>query len=154
MAQNRKYTIFEAADILYQVGNWHHSSHPVDYGIGEYYTSTEAHMLSYIVNNPGISMTQLAKDHNKTKGAVSQMIKKMVERGIVRQVKSSLNDRVQLLYVTDKGLQLHMAHKQYDTASYNRTYKALVELYSAEELNSALEIMDMWLQLRRQLGKF
>lgn len=152
MAQNRKYTIYEASDILHQAGSLHLSSVHLDYGTGETFSSTEVHTLSYIVNNPDISVTKLAHDFGKTKGAISQMVKKLVDKGLLRREGNPSSDRTALLYATDAGLVLHAAHKQYDTASFGRTYKALCEMYSADEVNAAWEILETWLKIRRRIG--
>lgn len=153
MANGRKISIYEASDILHQAATLHLCSVPHDYGTGEPYTSTEVHTLSYIVDNPGISVTQLANDYGKTKGAISQMLKKLTEKGLVRKEVSPQSDRIYLLFPTEKGLQLHAAHKQVDTLHFGKSYKALCELYSPEEVNSAWTILKAWVQIHRRLDR-
>ena len=153
MAIKRKYSIYEASDILYQVSELHLTNIHRDYGTGEKFTSVEVHTLAYIVDNPGISVTQLAHDLRKTKGAVSQMVKKLVEKGLLRRLDSSSNDRTTLLFPTEAGLELHNAHKQFDTAAaFGRSYKALCEVFTPEEVNNAWHILETWLRIRRQMG--
>ena len=151
MSQGRKYTIYEASDILDQAGSLHASTLHLDYGTGEKFTSTEVHTLSYVVDHPGISVTQLAHDTGKTKGAISQMIKKLVGKDLLRREESPISERSNRLYATDAGLALHAAHKRYDTASFGKTYKALCEMYSPDEVNAAWSILETWIELRRQM---
>lgn len=146
-----KYSIYEASDILDQAGALHTSTIPLDYGTGERFTSTEVHTMSYIVDNPGISVTQLAQDTGKTKGAISQMVKKLVEKGLIQRQVSPVSDRTVLLYATEAGHELHNAHKQFDTANFGPGYKALCELYSPEEVNAAWAILDAWVKIRRHM---
>ena len=108
---SKKYTIFEASDILHQVGELHNTRVHIDYGTGEKFTSGEVHLLSYVVDNPGISVTRLAHDNGKTKGAISQMIKRLESKDLIRRESSPLSDRSVLLYPTEARLELHAAHK-------------------------------------------
>ena len=81
MAENhtrKNYSNVEAVDILHQVANLYISTKiPQDYGTGEEYTSVEVHTLKHIADNPGITVTELARDYAKTKGAISQILKKL-----------------------------------------------------------------------------
>jgi DNA-binding MarR family transcriptional regulator len=149
MPRNRNYTIFEASDILHQAGALHSTNVHLDYGTGEKYTSTEVHTLSYIVQNPGISVTDLAHDTGKTKGAISQMVKKLEAKGLLRREIAPHSDKISMIYATEAGLELHRAHKQYDAVSFGKTYKALCEIYSPEEVNAAWTILDTLVQLQR-----
>ena len=148
---SKKYTIFEASDILHQVGELHNTRVHIDYGTGEKFTSGEVHLLSYVVDNPGISVTRLAHDNGKTKGAISQMIKRLESKDLIRRESSPLSDRSVLLYPTEAGLELHAAHKAYDTVDFGRAYKALIEICSAEKVNSAISVLETWLALRREM---
>lgn len=151
MASVKKYSIYEASDILHNAGTLHTSTVFLDYGTGEKFTSTEVHTISYIVDNPGVSITQLANDTGKTKGAISQMVKKLVAKGLIRRMGSPVSDRMAQLYATEAGMALHTAHKQYDTTSFGKGYKALCEMYSPEEVNAAWGILDSWVKIRRQM---
>ena len=70
MAENhtrKNYSNVEAVDILHQVANLYISTKiPQDYGTGEEYTSVEVHTLKHIADNPGITVTELARDYAKT----------------------------------------------------------------------------------------
>jgi DNA-binding MarR family transcriptional regulator len=81
------------------------------------------------------------------------MVKKLVEKGLLRRLDSSSNDRTTLLFPTEAGLELHNAHKQFDTAAaFGRSYKALCEVFTPEEVNNAWHILETWLRIRRQMG--
>ena len=147
---NHKYSIYEASDILHQVGDLHNEKLHVDYGTGEKFTSSIVHMLSYIVNNPGISVTRLARETGKTKGAISQTVRQLLDKGLLRKEDNPSNDRSIMLYATDEGMNLHNHHKAYDTVDFGRSYKALIEIYGADEVNNAIGILETWVSLRRK----
>ena len=54
-----------------------------DYGTGELYSPVEAHLLEKIYFNPGITVTELAKKSNRSKGAISQVVTKLIDKGLV-----------------------------------------------------------------------
>ncbi|EFK05222.1 transcriptional regulator, MarR family [delta proteobacterium NaphS2] len=56
---------------------------PQDYGIGEVLHPSEIHTIEMIGKNPGINVTGLAGRLGVTKGAVSQLIKKLENKGLV-----------------------------------------------------------------------
>lgn len=147
---NRKYTIYEASDILHQVGELHNVKLHVDYGTGEKYTSSVVHMLSYIVDNPGISVTRLARETGKTKGAISQTVRQLLDKGLLRKEDNPANDRSIMLYATESGMDLHNHHKAYDTVDFGRSYKALAEIYGVDKVNEAIGILETWVDLRRK----
>ncbi len=53
---------------------------PLDYGTDDLLYRSEVHTLEVIEKNPGINVTGIAKALDLTKGAVSQTIRKLVEK--------------------------------------------------------------------------
>ena len=79
--KSRKYDNITAIDLLHQVSSMYSGTKkPHDYGTGETYTSTEMHLVKCISDHPGITVTELAYDYAKTKGAISQILKKLIEK--------------------------------------------------------------------------
>ncbi|MGE4484849.1 MAG: MarR family winged helix-turn-helix transcriptional regulator [Oscillospiraceae bacterium] len=152
MPQNRKYSIYEAADILQQAAVLHLVTKHTDYGTGEKYTSVEVHTLSYIICNYGITVTDLARDIGKTKSAISQMVKKLEGKGLIYRESDPTNDRKVILYATEAGIELHKMHKKYDTEVFGRSYKALIEMLSESEVNDAWTVLNEWVQIRRRFN--
>ena len=63
---SKEYSNAEAVDIIHQVANLYISTKvPQDYGTGEEYTSVEVHTLKHIADNPGITVTELARHNGK-----------------------------------------------------------------------------------------
>jgi len=56
-----------------------------NYGTNILITQVEIHTIEAIGNHDGISITELAENRHKTKGAVSQLIYKLVKKGLVKK---------------------------------------------------------------------
>lgn len=110
-----------------------------DYGTGELYTSTEAHTVTLIEDHPGITVTQIAEETFRTKSAVSQMVSKLEAKGLIRREQNPRNAKQQLLYVTEKGLELSRCHKQYDEVMI--PLKDLIALYGPESVSKFSDII-------------
>ena len=73
---------------------------------------SERHMLDKIGDHPGMNMTDFAKALGVTKGAVSQVVKKLESKGVVRRFKSGTNDKEVFLELTDTGNGIYHEHKR------------------------------------------
>ena len=78
------YSAADMADILHRAAMLYMASNlPTDYGTGDMYTSVEVHMLRYIIDHPGRTVTDLSQDWDKTKAAISQMMKRLEEKELI-----------------------------------------------------------------------
>lgn len=84
-----------------------------EYGTGIMLTRAEIHTVVVVVENPGISITELAKKQGITKGAASQMIYKLVDKGMVEKRISPDSDAQISLFVTDSGKVAYEGHESY-----------------------------------------
>lgn len=75
----------------------------------------EAHTLTYIEEHPGTTVTELSKYWGKTKGALSQTVTRLTEKGLVEKIKTADNAKNVRLYVTGTGARLSKSHKLFDT---------------------------------------
>ena len=117
-----------------------------DYGTGECMHTVEVHILSWVASNPGISPVQVAIDWNRTKGAVSQIIKKLEEKGLLIRDREEGRKSIRL-YVTEKGARLDQAHRAYDTQNYVEFLKLMGKRFSSEEIQRSFEMMEEWIEL-------
>lgn len=85
-----------------------------DYGTGKSYSMTEVHMVTRIADNPGITVTELSGIGNRTKSAISQLVKKLALAGLIVKANHPDGGRKVLLYATPEGMILSQAHKAYD----------------------------------------
>ena len=91
----------EMADILHQASMLYMASNlPIDYGTGTKYTSVEVHMLKYIIDHPGKTVTELSREWDRTKPAISQMLKRMEQKGLISWTTEPGNNKKQLYHRT------------------------------------------------------
>ena len=142
MLPEQKYSIYQLSELSYrwqQVAN-DCAKQLVDYGTGELYTSSEVHLVTRIEKNPGITVTKIAEDTLRTKSAVSQMVSKLEQKGLVVRAKNPQNTKQQLLYVTPKGLELSKCHQTYDD-----TYEHindLIQIFGMETMEKFIDIIE------------
>ena len=85
---------------------------------------SEIHTIDFIGRNAGINITELASVQGVTKGAVSQLVRKLVEKEMVVRMKDERSDREVLLMLSPTGKVAYEAHK----AFHARIDPALMEL--------------------------
>lgn len=107
----------------------------------------EIHILTCIDDSPGITATQLAKMWHKSKGAISQTIKKLVDGGYVEKRYLNNNEKNLCLYVTDKGKRLSNVHKAYDVADITQTTAYLIEKCGEEDFDAFYRVLEEYKKL-------
>jgi DNA-binding MarR family transcriptional regulator len=73
---------------------------------------SERHMLDKIGDHPALNVTDFAKALGVTKGAVSQVVKKLEGKGVVRRYKSGTNEKEVFLELTETGRKIYLEHKK------------------------------------------
>ena len=76
---------------------------PARHGKGLDLYHSERHMLDKVGENPGINVTEFAQIAGVTKGAVSQVIKKLENKGLVRRYKKGGNEKEVFIELTQEG---------------------------------------------------
>lgn len=147
----KKYDNVAAIDVLHQVSSMYSGTKkPHDYGTGDTFTSVETHIVKCIADHPGITVTELAYDYAKTKGAISQIIKKLVEKKlIIQQPSKEAGDKRIFLYLSPEGETLNRAHIAYDAAHAGETMNLVREQVTDEEFDTAFRVLAVWLDCRR-----
>lgn len=150
-AGKNKYDNVAAIDLLHQVSAMYSGTkRPHDYGTGEDYTSTELHLVKCVADHPGITVTEIAYMYAKTKGAVSQILKKLVEKNLIQQKPSAeAGDKRIFLYLTPRGEQLNACHLAYDEVHAGETMDMVRSMHSSQEIDVAFDVLSSWLSCRR-----
>lgn len=120
---------------------------PHDYGTGEIINMVEVHILTIIEENPGITVTEVALEWNRTKGAISQTITKLENRGLIERKKEDNDAKSIHLYATKKGIILSQAHKTYDIKELTSANKILSESFTLKEIDIFYKIMNKYTEL-------
>lgn len=74
---------------------------PKDYGTGDKLFLAEIHTITMVGKNNEINMTRLAEVMGVTKGAISQIIRKLVHKNLIQ--KESINKKEFVLKLSEKG---------------------------------------------------
>lgn len=120
-----------------------YSNKPHNYNFSEEeLTMMEAHILLDIVDNPKITVTELATKWKKTTSAISQTIKKLIKKEYVCREISPINAKFFYLYPTEKAKKFTLYHKHYDNIDIVKTIKKLRKTCSAEEIAAFHNVMD------------
>ena len=72
----------------------------------------EVHILEIVGQNPGLTATDIVRRMEVTKGAVSQIITKLKDKGLLRQEVEAANLKLRRLFVTEAGQEVLLAHKK------------------------------------------
>jgi DNA-binding MarR family transcriptional regulator len=91
---------------------------PMDFGVDERIFPSEIHTIEAIGKSHWINVTQLSETLGVTKGAVSQMIGKLVVKKFVKKIKSSPNGKETFLELTDKGKKALKGHDKFHREIY------------------------------------
>ena len=84
-----------------------------DYGTGDILSPAEIHLIQAIGTNPGMKVTGMAKHMGVTKGAVSQMVKKLESKGLAVKYSGAGNEKEVLLKLTPAGKTAQKGHDRH-----------------------------------------
>jgi DNA-binding MarR family transcriptional regulator len=90
----------------------------MNFGVEEMLFPSEIHTIEAIGKNHWINVTQLSETLGVTKGAVSQMIGKLVQKKFVEKIKIPPNGKETFLELTDKGKKALRGHDKFHREIY------------------------------------
>lgn len=103
-------------------------------------TRKEIHTIEYIGKNPGINLKSLSEMQGVTKGAASQMVSKLVEKGYVQR-KESLSSGAEIsLYLTNKGETAFKGHSEYHK-QVGKVWRKLLDNMNEDTINEMKEFL-------------
>jgi len=123
---------------------------PWDYGNGLLLTRPEIHTIMLLNQTPGMSVTAVAQKRGISKGAASQMLYKMVAKGLVEKQVSPDSDAQVSLYLTplgDEASRLHDAYHKNNSEPLFQYFLSLPE-DTLKALIGTLELFDQALVAR------
>jgi DNA-binding MarR family transcriptional regulator len=85
---------------------------PKDYGTGDLLYVTEIHTITVVGKNKEINMTQLAEIMGVTKGAISQTIRKLVNKNFIIKL-NDINRKEINLKLSEKGLIVYKGQESF-----------------------------------------
>ncbi|MGD9581249.1 MAG: MarR family winged helix-turn-helix transcriptional regulator [Vampirovibrionia bacterium] len=107
----------------------------IDFGSGDLLSHCEVHLLEIVGKNSSINITEIAQKRYVTKGAVSQIANKLMNKGLVSKRKLEGNDKEIILELTEKGWIAFAGHEQFHH-QMNEDFKEIIGDVSPEKLAS------------------
>jgi len=100
-------------DVVEKFNDQHKSG--VDFGTGDFLYPAEIHTLQFIGDNSLTTITSLSEAFDVTKATVSERVKKLLQKDLVRKKKSPHSGREILIELTDRGKTAYTGHEKHHT---------------------------------------
>ncbi|MBU4438034.1 MAG: MarR family transcriptional regulator [Firmicutes bacterium] len=107
------------------------------------YTSSEVHCIEYIGSNVDTNVTKLAESFYMTRGALSKLTKKMIEKGIIESYQKPDNKKEIYFRLTEQGNAINKIHEDLHEAFQERD-KAVFEDITEAQFDSMLSFMEKY----------
>lgn len=115
---------------------------PIDHGTGDLLYSSEINTLEIIGKYSGINMTQLAEKRGVTKGAVSQIVTKLVKKKLVTKNQAQDSNKELSLQLTPPGVIAFKNHEKFH-AKYDQSMIEKLKGMAPAQLAVLVEVFDM-----------
>lgn len=99
----------------------------------------EMHMLQMVGRTKEATITEIAKALGKTASACSQMVKRLRNKELIRQIRNSENNREYYLELTKDGIELFDLHEKFDNYCIAETFE-YISGFSDEELKTYIKV--------------
>lgn len=116
-----------------------------DYGDGTPVTSTEIGLLVFISNNPGVTNTLLAEQFGRSKGAISQLVKKLEEKDYIVRENNPSDSKSSYFYPSLKGLKLIQKINESEFEDRNGILMRMLEMCSLEDIQTFYRMVDVYI---------
>ncbi|PFT67540.1 MarR family transcriptional regulator [Bacillus cereus] len=107
------------------------------------FKSSEVHCIEYIENNADSNVTQLAEAFYVTRGAISRMTKKLIQKGLVESYQKSENKKEIYFRLTEQGKEIYKIHEDLHKEFQERD-KAVFEQVTEEEFDSIISFVEKY----------
>jgi DNA-binding MarR family transcriptional regulator len=112
-----------------------------DYGIGFPLNHAEVHLLTIIKEHPDENTSQLAARLSITKGAIAQITKKLLEKGLMTSFHPPENRKEVYFKLTKSGKKVVSGHIRHHNR-LNAGFFAYLETLSDKDLKNMLTLLD------------
>lgn len=107
------------------------------------YKPSEVHCIEYIERNVDSNVTKLAETFYMTRGAISKMTKKLMEKGLVESYQKPDNKKEIYFRLTEQGKVIYKIHEELHKEFQERD-KAVFEQITVEQFESMLSFMEKY----------
>ena len=114
---------------------------PDKYGTDVDIFKSEIHIIKLIGDYADLHVSEIARKFGVTKGAISQTLKKLERKGLVRKYLDETNNTRLLVTLTDKGNKAYLCHETYHKVSDKGIY-AYLEGLNEHELDTIITFIE------------
>ncbi|MGH0595725.1 MarR family transcriptional regulator [Bacillus pretiosus] len=107
------------------------------------FKSSEVHCIEYIENNSDSNVTQLAEAFYVTRGAISRMTKKLINKGLIESYQKSENKKEIYFRLTEQGKEIYKIHEELHNEFQQRD-KAVFEQVTEAEFDSIINFVEKY----------
>lgn len=107
------------------------------------YTSSEVHCIEYIEKNVDSNVTKLAESFFMTRGAISKLTKKLIEKGLIESYQKPDNKKEIYFRLTEQGEVVYNIHEELHKEFQVRD-KAVFEQVTEEQLQMMLSFVEKY----------
>ena len=122
---------------------WLFSLNKRQYNTEERFYDSELHVLSHIMRDNTIPLKDIASIFYKTKSYISQIVSALEAKGLIVKNRSATDARKSIYRVTEKGIAVYQAYKDYDSQQADRLAKAMHE-FSQDEMALFLRMLQRY----------
>lgn len=88
-------------------------------------TLGEIHLIECIGKHPETNVTEIAKILGNTRGAVSQMAKKLENKELINKTKKGDNDKEIILQLNKNGMEIFLEHEKFHASLYGDIFSSI-----------------------------
>ncbi|MDD7795176.1 MarR family transcriptional regulator [Clostridium sp. 'White wine YQ'] len=107
------------------------------------FNSSEVHCIEFIGRNADSNVTKLAESFYMTRGAISKMTKKLIQKGVIESYQKPDNKKEIYFSLTEQGQEIYNVHEKLHREFQERD-KVVFEHVTEEQLDSMLRFMETY----------
>jgi DNA-binding MarR family transcriptional regulator len=107
------------------------------------FKSSEVHCIEYIGRNVDSNVTKLAEYFYMTRGAISKMTKKLIEKGVIESYQKPDNKKEIYFKLTEQGEEIYKVHEKLHKEFQERD-KAVFDQVTDEQFDIMLSFMEKY----------
>lgn len=104
------------------------------------YKSSEVHCIEYIGRNVDSNVTKLAEYFYMTRGAISKLTKKLIQKGVIESYQKPDNKKEIYFRLTNKGKEIYKIHEELHKEFRERD-KVVFEKVTEEQFDNMLDFV-------------
>lgn len=118
------------------------------------YKPSEVHCIEYIGRNIDSNVTKLAESFYMTRGAISKLTKKLIEKGLIESYQKQDNKKEIYFRLTEQGKAIYKIHEELHQEFRERD-KAVFEKVTDEQFDTMLSLVEKYSNhLDEEIKKF